>query len=98
MARQMKEKSSCSGGDSECRETYTVEKDTKREGGRLDDKTGTEAMQTWVTERMPGRQAAQRIEKPSRGSQRAISDTQEPQEERWREEEKIVDMGEIERG
>lgn len=49
------------------------------------------------SQRMPGRQAAQRIEKPSRGSQRAISDTQEPQEERWREEEKIVDMGERKR-
>lgn len=48
------------------------------------DKAAAEAMQTWVAERMPGRQAAQRIEKPSRGSQRAISDEQEPREERWR--------------
>lgn len=44
--------------------------------------------------RRAGRQAAQRIEKPSRGSQRAISYTQEPQEERWREEEDIEDMRE----
>lgn len=42
-------------------------------------KTDTEAMQTWVTERMPDRQGK---EKPSRGSQRAISNTQEPQKER----------------
>lgn len=42
-------------------------------------KTDTEAMQTWVTERMPDRQGK---EKPSRGSQRAISNAQEPQKER----------------
>lgn len=58
----------------------------------MDDETATEATQTWVTERMPGRQAAQQIEKPSRGSQRAISDTEQPQEERWREEEKMQDI------
>lgn len=49
------------------------------------------------TECQAGRQAAQRIEKPSRGRQRAISDTQEPQEKRWREEEKMQDMRETER-
>lgn len=44
------------------------------------------------SQRMPGRQAgrqaAQRIEKPSRGRQCAISDTQEPQEKRGEGEEK----------
>lgn len=38
-----------------------------------------------------GRQAAQRMEELSRGSQRATSDTQEPQERRWEEEERMQD-------